>query len=244
MHFLDKVQLAYECPLRWEKLVGGGSRRFCATCQKHVTDLSAMTRLEAETLLRDAATPICVRVEVDAQGRAVHRPALRTAALAAAGLALAGCGPGLGETADTSAETGPLPIAELGVETGRLPEHDGIGAPHPVGEAPRAGGPSTGPSGVPTVLTTKPSLIPEVNARDVATGGVLRKVTEVVWSPEVVLMGKPAPEPTVVMGELPAEPPPLVFMGAPPPRFEVPDPPAQAPVEPPERMGRVAPAPR
>lgn len=243
MHFLDKVQLAYECPLRWEKLVGGDTRRFCATCQRHVTDLSSMSRLEAEKLLRDAATPICVRVEVDREGRAVHRPALQSAALAAAGLALAACGPGLGETADTAAETGALPIAELGVDTGRLPEHDGIGAPHPVGEAPHAGGPSTGPSVVPTVVTTQHSLIPEVNARDVATGGVLRKVTEVVWSPDVVLMGKPV-EPGVLMGEIAADPPPLVFMGAPPPRFEVPEPPAQAPVEPPERMGRVAPAPR
>lgn len=249
MHFLDKVQLAYECPLRWEKLVGGETRRFCATCQKHVTNLSAMTRLEAETLLRDAATPICVRVEVDAQGRAVHRPALAAAALAAAGLALAGCGPGLGETADTGPETGGLPIAEL--TQGGASTHEGSG----VGRAGPGGAPETGitsPAGARPAETG--TLIPELSFGDAAKGGVVKTVTEIVYPPDTELVGKIAAVPP---REMLGEAPPLELMGAPapvrivPPPVEVgadgtvaPPPPEPPPVAPPTRMGRLARHPR
>jgi hypothetical protein len=79
--FLDKVELAFTCPLRWEKLVGGDTERFCGSCQKHVTNLSAMSRHEAAAFLRNTPGPICVRVEVDDKGRSVHRPSLSTTAL-------------------------------------------------------------------------------------------------------------------------------------------------------------------
>jgi hypothetical protein len=79
--FLDKVELAFTCPLRWDKLVGGDTERFCGSCQKHVTNLSAMTRHEARSFLRTARGPICVRVEVDDAGRSVHRPSLSIPAM-------------------------------------------------------------------------------------------------------------------------------------------------------------------
>ncbi len=92
MHFLDKVQLAYSCPLAWEKLVGGETRRFCGDCQKHVTNLSAMSRPAAEAwVARNHDVSVCVRVEVDAQGRSLHRPAFRATALAALSLGAAAC---------------------------------------------------------------------------------------------------------------------------------------------------------
>jgi hypothetical protein len=79
--FLDKVELAFTCPLRWEKLAGGDTKRFCGACEKHVTNLSAMTRHEAASFLRTTRGPICVRVEVDDAGRSVHRPSLSIPAL-------------------------------------------------------------------------------------------------------------------------------------------------------------------
>ncbi len=100
MSFLDNVQLAYACPLRWEKLVGGDRQRYCAQCERHVHNLSAMTRPEAERLLASESTPICVRVEVDAHGRAVHRPGL--AAVVAVSL-LAACG---ADGADSALDSG------------------------------------------------------------------------------------------------------------------------------------------
>jgi hypothetical protein len=79
--FLDKVELAFTCPLRWEKLVGGDTERFCGSCQKHVTNLSAMSRHEAAAFLKNTPGPVCVRVEVDDKGRSVHRPALSATAM-------------------------------------------------------------------------------------------------------------------------------------------------------------------
>jgi hypothetical protein len=99
MNFLDNVQLAFECPLRWEKLAGGDRKRFCSTCERHVHNLSAMTRPEASAFLRNNRAPICVRVEVDAHGRAIHRPGLAAVALAAT---LAACG----TEADTGFDSG------------------------------------------------------------------------------------------------------------------------------------------
>ena len=90
MHFLDQVQLAFTCPLRWEKLQGTGDKRFCGQCDKQVTNLSAMTRSQAEAwLYAHQDVPVCVRVEVGGDGRAVHRPAVRLLGAAALGLAAA-----------------------------------------------------------------------------------------------------------------------------------------------------------
>ncbi len=92
MSFLDNVKLAYSCPLAWDKLVGGESRRHCGDCDKHVTNLSAMTRGQAQTwLVEQQSAPICIRVEVDQKGRSVHRPTLRNAALAALAVGAAAC---------------------------------------------------------------------------------------------------------------------------------------------------------
>ncbi|MSQ02314.1 MAG: hypothetical protein EXR71_10565 [Myxococcales bacterium] len=92
MSFLDNVKLAYSCPLAWDKLVGGASRRHCTQCDRHVTNLSAMTRGQAHVWLgRTQGAPICIRIEVDKRGRSVHRPTLRNAALAAIAVGSTAC---------------------------------------------------------------------------------------------------------------------------------------------------------
>jgi hypothetical protein len=99
--FLDKVELAFTCPLRWEKLVGGDTERFCGSCQKHVTNLSAMSRHEAAAFLRNTPGPICVRVEIDDKGRSVHRPSLSIPAMSLslmAGAPVHSCNSGPDET--------------------------------------------------------------------------------------------------------------------------------------------------
>ena len=89
MSLLDPIRMAFECPLRWEKLIGGDRTRHCAACDKHVFNLSAMTRIEAQRLLDDSETPICIRVEVGADGRARFQPALPGLAASAAVVAAA-----------------------------------------------------------------------------------------------------------------------------------------------------------
>ncbi|MBL0869825.1 MAG: hypothetical protein IBJ18_04535 [Phycisphaerales bacterium] len=49
---LDRVQIAAPCPARWEDMAGDDKVRHCELCKLNVHNLSAMTRDEAETLLR------------------------------------------------------------------------------------------------------------------------------------------------------------------------------------------------
>ena len=116
--FLDKVELAFTCPLRWEKLVGGDTERFCGSCEKHVTNLSAMSRHEATAFLRSTPGPICVRVEVDDKGRSVHRPSLSIPAMSLslmAGAPVHSCNSGPDETPALMGAP-PAMMGELAVE--------------------------------------------------------------------------------------------------------------------------------
>lgn len=56
-------------------MVPAGTHRACATCRKVVHDLSRMTAEQAAQLLTEAPCgTVCVRAEVDAQGRVRSRP--------------------------------------------------------------------------------------------------------------------------------------------------------------------------
>ncbi|GDX81016.1 hypothetical protein LBMAG42_28270 [Deltaproteobacteria bacterium] len=220
MSFLDSVQLAYTCPLAWEKLLGNDQKRFCMDCQKHVTNLSAMTRGQAETYLHaNADAPICVRVEVDAKGRAVHRPALSAAAAVAMSLSAVACG---GD--DDSADSGRVGGASVDIAA----QHDEAG----MGAAARGardgtsqgasstsiipevgqGGPTDQMGQVPAIrqMMGEPPAITTVPVEPThqVMGGV-RPIHETMGRPATVKMGKikrepepePEPEPTEeVMG--------------------------------------------
>ena len=110
--FLHKVELAFTCPLRWDRLVGGDTERFCGSCQKHVTNLSAMMRHEAAAFLRSTPGPICVRVEVDSAGRSVHRPAVSIPAMSLSLMA----GSPVGSCNETPALMGSPPPIVVAVE--------------------------------------------------------------------------------------------------------------------------------
>jgi len=59
---LDRVRVAKPCPVSWASMRGDDVTRFCGSCRKHVHDLSAMTRGEAEAFLgaQREANPACV----------------------------------------------------------------------------------------------------------------------------------------------------------------------------------------
>jgi hypothetical protein len=204
MNFLDKVQLAYSCPLAWEKLVGGETRRFCGDCQKHVTNLSAMTRPAAEAwVARNQGVSACVRVEVDAQGRAVHRSALGATTLAALSLAAAGCANDEGFDSGGTGLVGSPTIAEVSADRSMVPggktDRD---APSASAKAFMNAGKehAAAVEALSTPVKTRPRGIPEVMA-------------EIAVSPEPprVLMGAPVPfehpGPTMAMGRMPAPTP-------------------------------------
>lgn len=104
MNLLDRLQLKFRCPADWEAMEGDERKRFCSHCQKHVHNLSAMTRDEAVALVGSGQN-LCVRMERRGDGSTVVKDCPQTrvardtaARLAGAGLAagsalaLAACG--------------------------------------------------------------------------------------------------------------------------------------------------------
>lgn len=69
-----KLVISNPCPKDFESMHGNGPRRFCDHCQKHVHNLSDMTRDEAVELLREnASSHLCVVYRFDASDRVVFR---------------------------------------------------------------------------------------------------------------------------------------------------------------------------
>ncbi len=59
---LDRVRVATPCDVPWESMQGDDVRRHCQQCDKHVHNLSTLTRAEAEALLRHhTGGGICIR---------------------------------------------------------------------------------------------------------------------------------------------------------------------------------------
>lgn len=175
---LELVRLAFECPLRWEKLsrmaIGlpavEDTQRFCGECKKHVHNLSALTRDDAEAVLARAElenAPICVRVEVDALGRSVHAPHLLLgekpappsksgrlgATLLIAGLSA--CAPGT----DSDSAGDAMAASEMQGQARMIPEMDAVEAPvEHLGEMmggprPMMGSPVAPPAPIPAAPT-------------------------------------------------------------------------------------------
>lgn len=113
MSLTDRVRFSYACPLAWDKLVGNDVERHCGVCAKAVTNLSALSAREADAYLATQPDAVCVRIEYDAAGRAIHRVG-PTALLASAVLAAAAGAPMLAAPPfDLGAglrETGTYPI--------------------------------------------------------------------------------------------------------------------------------------
>jgi hypothetical protein len=59
---LDDIRIASPCPAEWAEMVGDDRARFCASCSKHVYNISAMTAEEATALIREREGRLCVRI--------------------------------------------------------------------------------------------------------------------------------------------------------------------------------------
>jgi hypothetical protein len=82
------------CDQDVSKMPGDEKRKFCSVCDKHVYNISALTKPQAEQLMRRPGGPPCVSfLAQPSSGEPTFRPTRRkllaTAALGAAGLMLA-----------------------------------------------------------------------------------------------------------------------------------------------------------
>ena len=59
---LDDVRIASPCSAAWDQMRGDDRVRFCAECGKHVYNLSALSRTEAEALIREKEGRLCARI--------------------------------------------------------------------------------------------------------------------------------------------------------------------------------------
>ncbi|HEX5269016.1 MAG TPA: hypothetical protein VFW33_00950 [Gemmataceae bacterium] len=59
---LDTIQVASPCNASWDDMAGTERMRFCHLCQQTVYNLSAMTREQAENLIRQKEGKLCVRL--------------------------------------------------------------------------------------------------------------------------------------------------------------------------------------
>ncbi len=106
------------CGEAWDGMAPRGAARFCASCQKHVHDLGAMTALEVRALLSRGGA--CVRATVDRAGRIVVAPAafglLAGSSAVAPGDSPAACAPWWDRLADAAVIwwNGPADVPSFG----------------------------------------------------------------------------------------------------------------------------------
>ena len=65
---LDSIRVAAPCKASWDDMVGDDRVRHCAGCDKDVFNLSALTRDEAEALIRERVGNLCGRYYQRADG--------------------------------------------------------------------------------------------------------------------------------------------------------------------------------
>jgi len=65
---LDSIRVAAPCKESWDDMVGDDRVRHCAGCDKDVFNLSALTRDEAEALIRERVGNLCGRYYQRADG--------------------------------------------------------------------------------------------------------------------------------------------------------------------------------
>lgn len=147
---LEEVRVAAPCSARWDDMIGDAQVRFCTHCEKNVYNLSEMTRVEAEGLLREREGSLCVRLYQRADGTVLtadckvgvrRRRVRRVAGVAVGGGVLAAAASGLFAASVTQGEMqSPIaPAAQVGHATMGAVAFDPEEAP---------------PQHVPTVATT------------------------------------------------------------------------------------------
>jgi len=65
---LERISIATPCSADWDDMPGTDQVRHCAQCDKNVYNLSAMTRRQAEALLRETEGHLCARLYRRADG--------------------------------------------------------------------------------------------------------------------------------------------------------------------------------
>ena len=78
---LDTIKVPEPCSQSWESMNGNDRSRFCEQCAHSVTNLSALTKEGAATLLANRGSArLCVRYSIDHKGDVLFKPTITRAA--------------------------------------------------------------------------------------------------------------------------------------------------------------------
>jgi len=58
---VDELKIASPCPIEWSTMSGDDHARHCGVCDKHVYNLSILSREEGNQLIREKEGKLCVR---------------------------------------------------------------------------------------------------------------------------------------------------------------------------------------
>ena len=72
-NLLPNIKIASPCHADWGQMTGNERTRFCASCQKNVFNLSAMTARQAADLIREKEGRLCVRYYLRRDGTILTR---------------------------------------------------------------------------------------------------------------------------------------------------------------------------
>jgi hypothetical protein len=137
-----QLRVLSPCHENYDAMRGGGATRFCERCEKSVTNLSELTRAEAQRFLAEhAGQSVCVRYRRRGDGEILFRPTapVRLAFVAALSFAMAAC-------------TGYLESEDLDSPEDALVCHDASGYAIPCAEVDDATIPVDEPAPVPEPL--------------------------------------------------------------------------------------------
>lgn len=70
---LERLRVSSPCNADWDAMTGNSEVRFCEHCSKHVHDLSAMTRREAEQLVAESNGRLCIRYRSSSNNRVITK---------------------------------------------------------------------------------------------------------------------------------------------------------------------------
>jgi hypothetical protein len=79
---LEDIAIPIACNVPWETMRGDARTRFCGECKLHVYNVAALSRAEAETLIRESGGEVCVRLFQRPDGTVVTKSCLDVLAAA------------------------------------------------------------------------------------------------------------------------------------------------------------------
>src|SRR5260221_9648151 len=71
--FLDRIQIAKPCDAEWDDMKGDLHVRRCGDCKLDVYNISALSRTEAASLIRERDGRVCIRMYMRHDGTLITR---------------------------------------------------------------------------------------------------------------------------------------------------------------------------